>query len=54
MFTAKKTAMLAVVLVLLGLVLVACQPEEVVVTEVVEKEVTRVITEEVVTEGEDC
>jgi oligopeptide transport system substrate-binding protein len=52
MSTAKKSGLLVAILVLLALVLVACQPEEVVVTQVVEREVTRVITEEVVTEGE--
>jgi hypothetical protein len=43
----KKTGLLVAFLVLLGLLLAACQPEtvQVEVTRVVESEVTRVITE---------
>ena len=46
----KKTGLLLIVLMLIGVLLVACQPETVeVVTEV---EVTRIVTETVVEEGE--
>jgi oligopeptide transport system substrate-binding protein len=50
----KKTGLFVAILVLMGLLLAACQPEtvQVEVTRVVEEEVTRVITEEVVVEGE--
>ncbi|MCB0026960.1 MAG: ABC transporter substrate-binding protein [Anaerolineales bacterium] len=54
MFSNKK-ALALVGLLLLSLLAVACQPEEVVVTSVVEveKEVTRVVTETEVIEGEE-
>jgi oligopeptide transport system substrate-binding protein len=50
----KKTGLFVAILVLMGLLLAACQPEtvQVEVTRVVESEVTRVITETVVEEGE--
>jgi oligopeptide transport system substrate-binding protein len=50
----KKTGLFVAILVLMGLLLSACQPEtvQVEVTRVVEEEVTRVVTEEVVVEGE--
>ena len=51
MFTKKKGLFLAAFL-LLTVVLAACQPQEVEVTRVVEQEVTRVVTETVVEEGE--
>jgi peptide/nickel transport system substrate-binding protein len=51
MFT-KKRGLLVAALLLLAVVLVACQPQEVVVTRVVEQEVTRVITETITEEGE--
>jgi peptide/nickel transport system substrate-binding protein len=49
MITKKHSRLLAIILIL-GILLVACQPEEVVVE--VPVEVTRVVTEEVVIEGE--
>jgi oligopeptide transport system substrate-binding protein len=48
----RKTGLLLTVFLLLGVLLVACQPQEVEVTRVVEQEVTRVITETVIEEGE--
>ncbi len=48
----RKVSILVFAFLLLGVVLVACQPEEVEVTRVVEQEVTRVITETEVVEGE--
>ena len=51
MLSAKRVGLLLTALMLLGL-LAACQAEEVTVTRVVEQEVTRVITETVVEEGE--
>jgi oligopeptide transport system substrate-binding protein len=50
----KKTGLLVAMLVLMGLLLAACQPEtvQVEVTRVIESEVTRVITETEVVEGE--
>jgi oligopeptide transport system substrate-binding protein len=50
----KKTGLFVAILVLMGLLLAACQPEtvQVEVTRVVEEEVTRVVTETVVEEGE--
>ena len=54
MFKSRKTGLLLAIFVLLAIVLVACQPEEVEVTSVVEVpvEVTRIVTETVVEEGE--
>ncbi|HCB48480.1 MAG TPA: hypothetical protein DEP47_02870, partial [Chloroflexi bacterium] len=51
MFTKRKVSLL-VAFLLLGILIVACQPETVEVTRVVEQEVTRVVVEEVVEEGE--
>jgi len=51
MFTKKRSLILAAFL-LLAIVLVACQPQTVEVTRVIEQEVTRVVTETVVEEGE--
>lgn len=52
MFNKKRVGLLLVVFVLVGL-LAACQAETVEVTRVVQEEVTRVITETVVEEGEE-
>jgi peptide/nickel transport system substrate-binding protein len=51
MFTKRKVSLL-VAFLLLGILIVACQPQQVEVTRVVEQEVTRVVVEEVVEEGE--
>jgi peptide/nickel transport system substrate-binding protein len=51
MFKTKKTGLLLVVLALFTALLIACQPETQVVTQTVE--VTRVITETVVEEGQE-
>ncbi len=48
----RKASLFVFAILLLGVVLVACQPEEVEVTRVVEQEVTRVVTETEVVEGE--
>jgi len=48
----RKLGFYLAVLALLVLVLAACQPETVEVTRVVEEEVTRVVTETIVEEGE--
>ena len=53
MFPRKKTAVFSIALLLLVVVLAACQPEQVEVTRVVEQEVTRIITETVIEEGEE-
>jgi len=52
MFKTRKAILLLAALVVLGLLLAACQPQEVVVTRVIESEVTRVVTETVVEEGQ--
>ena len=52
MFKTKRTGLMMAAFMLLALVLVACQPETVVETVVEQVEVTRVITETVVEEGE--
>jgi len=52
MFNSKRVGLLLVVFVLVGL-LAACQAETVEVTRVVQEEVTRVVTETVVEEGEE-
>lgn len=52
MFTKKKLGLFLVAFLLLAVVLAACQTEEVEVTRVVEQEVTRVVTETIVEEGE--
>ena len=52
MFRIRKIGLFLAAFVLLGLVLVACQRQEVEVTRVVEQEVTRVVTETVIEEGE--
>jgi peptide/nickel transport system substrate-binding protein len=51
MLSNRKIGLL-VTLLLLGVLIVACQPEQVEVTRVVEQEVTRVVMETVVEEGE--
>jgi peptide/nickel transport system substrate-binding protein len=48
----KRKLSLLVAFLLLGILIVACQPQQVEVTRVVEQEVTRVVTETVVQEGE--
>jgi oligopeptide transport system substrate-binding protein len=48
----KKIGLLMVALVVLAVVMAACTPQEVEVTRVVEQEVTRVVTETEVVEGE--
>lgn len=55
MHSAKKRSLLIVSLLVLGIMLVACggaEPEQVVVTQIVEVETTRVVTETVEVEGE--
>ena len=52
MFKTKRTGLMMAAFMLLALVLVACQPETIVETVVEQVEVTRVITETVVEEGE--
>ncbi len=52
MFSLKKVVLLLAALVVLALLLAACQPQTEVVTRVVEAEVTRVVTETVVEEGQ--
>lgn len=49
----KSKVSLLVAFLLLGILIVACQPQQVEVTRVVEQEVTRVIVETVVEEGEE-
>jgi oligopeptide transport system substrate-binding protein len=52
MFKTKRTGLILAAFMLMALVLVACQPETVVETVVEQVEVTRVVTETVVEEGE--
>ena len=53
MFNIKKAILFLTIFALLALVLVGCQPETIEVTRVVEQEVTRVVTETIVEEGQE-